>query len=412
MWSSPARYAVPILLALEVGVILIEDQQWTSEWRWAIDWAGAGVFLAGPLAGGLATWQAQAARRSPGEAAQVAGTPFRLFAFNAGGIFAWAALVHTVVIAGVVVACYRAGLTGVPEVAAIVMHWSLIAGCVSVGYTVGQFTSSRLAAPLSTVALVAFMIQASNGALPILWAEVAGATAPLTGLRYRPEVILGQLVLFWALVLVGLGVTKTARRSTYRFVVLGIASAAALSAAVALANAGEGRFVVRPSSALSQSCFGEAPEVCVLEDMKVHGPAIHAILQSVERAAGPSATLPTKYVQVLGSEGPSESARQFMVDAGMIQNNEVSAEMLIRYVAWNRKCLLADEAPPAEAVGLISDLAMVLLDRANQQDPADNRLLTAFNSLPRPVQDQWIADASKASNECAFDAIPEWLTQS
>lgn len=218
MKASPARYALPLLLGLEVGVVLIEGREWTSEWRWAIDWAGAGVFLAGPLAGGISAWQAQAARRAPGEAAQAVGSRLRIFAFNAGGVFAWAALVHTLVVLLVILYCYRSGLTGWPNPASIVLHGSLLAGCVSIGYIAGQFSVSRLLAPVTTMVLLVVMIQASNGALPTMWVEVAGATAPLAGLRYRPDVTAGQLVLFWGPALVALGVTKGFGRPLVRVV--------------------------------------------------------------------------------------------------------------------------------------------------------------------------------------------------
>lgn len=408
--ASPALYAAPILAGLEFGVVLIEGQ-WRSEWRWVVDWAGAGVFLAGPMAGGLTAWKAQAVRRAPGEAAQVVGTPLRLFAFTAGGVLGWAALVHAAVVAIMIADGYSSGLTGWPHPEIIVLHWSLLAACVATGYIAGQLTMSRLLAPITSVALLTFMVQASNGALPTLWVEVAGATAPLAGLQYRPEVVVGQLVLFWALVLVAVGATKGNGRSLFRNLTLGVGVFAVIVGAAGLASAEQNRFSVVPTEQLGQRCFGASPKVCVLGDTIDFGPELRQVFAAFEAAAGSDSTLPSTYIQVMGTEGPSDQHRQFVLDPGVIEQGEVRPEGLARYIVWNRKCLLDDRPPPGRAVDLVADLEMVLLDRlADGASRGDSRLLAAFKSKPAADQDAWIAQMLAATNECAYGEMPEWLT--
>ncbi len=405
--SSPALLALPALLGLELGVVLLQGDGWTAEWRWAVDWAGAGIFLAGPFAAGLATWQSQLAVRTTSEAVQPLRRPLRVCAFHAGGVWVWAALAHALVVALVVAMAYRSGASGVPDLGPVLLHWLFLAACVSVGYLAGQLVETRLMAPVVALTLLFAIIEASNGALPMMWVEVAGATAPLTGLAYRPEIVVAQSAACVALLTLAATISRGVARPKVQWAPFALGVAVLVVAAGWLSSTEASRFQVE-ATAVTRECVGSSPRVCMIDDSADLGPAVQRALADLHAAAGPRATLPTTYTQVVTGPAPS-GARAFVLNPGAIVGGEALPEVLVNYVVWNHDCLTGDHAPPSRAVELMSDLSVVLLSRADPSRPDPDRLMRLFDRLTPVEQDTWIAEATAASDRCAFDEISDWL---
>lgn len=406
--SSPAFWALPCLLGLELGVVMLMATDWTAEWRWAVDWAGAGVFLAGPLTAGLAAWQAQMISRTTGEAVMPLRAQARVFAFQAGGVLVWATAAHALLVCVVVATAYGEGAVGFPVLTPVLQHVLFLAACLAVGFLAGQLSESRLLAPAVVVVLVFLVIQASNGALPTLWVEVAGATSPLAGLDYRPGVVLAQVGACLALVAIAASVARGVVRPVVRWAPLGTAALTLVVAAGWLSATEANRFTVAADLSAARECIGRAPRVCLLADSSSVGPAVQEALADLHAAAGPVAILPTTYVQVVSGRAP-DGARAFVLNAGAVADGRASRESLVTFVAWNQDCLLTDDAPPSRAVELVSDLATVLLARAEPGRPDPDRLMRLFARLEPEQQDAWVADALAASDRCAFEEIPDWL---
>lgn len=406
--SSPALLALPCLLGLELGVVLLQGTDWTAEWRWAIDWAGAGVFLAAPFAAGLAAWQSQVTSRSIGEAVQPLRSPGRVFAFNAGGVLVCAAAGHLVVVALVVATVYRAGAGGIPDLAPVLLHWLFLAAAVAIGYAAGQVAETRLLAPCLALVVLFCVIEASNGSLPTLWVEVAGATGPLAGLAYRPEVVAAQAVVFVSLLVIAASVSRGVARPLVRWVPAGAGAISLVLAAGWLSATEASRFTQVAAGDVARQCFGQAPEVCVIDESAAAGPAIQQALADLHHAAGSRAELPATYAQVVSGPAPA-GARAFVLSPGAVVDGRAVPDVLVTFVVWNHDCLSGDHAPPGRAIELISDLSVVLLSRLEPDRPDPDRLTRLFDRLPPGEQDAWIAAALSASERCAFDEIPDWL---
>jgi hypothetical protein len=406
--SSPGLLGLPAFIGLALGVVLLQGTGWTAEWRWAVDWAGAGVFLVGPLAAGMAAYQSQAAGRASGEAAIALRSPVRFFAFHAGGVFCWAALAHALVVLLVLVATWRAGTSGVPDLRPMALHCLFLAAHVGLGFVAGQLTETRLLAPIMTVLLLVVVIEASNGALPTMWVEVAGATMPLAGLAYRVDVVAAQSVAFLAALTLAAAVSRGVVRPRVRWAPFGTAVLALVLAGTWLSATEATRFTQVADQDVRRECHGSGPQVCLLEESASSGPAVQEVLASLHVAAGGPAGLPEVYVQVVSGETPGD-ARGFTLGPGAVVDGRAVADVLVQYVVWNRDCLRTDHAPPGRAVELLSDLAVVLLSRADPRRADPDRLLRLFDDLDRAEQDAWIASALAASDRCDFAAIPDWL---
>lgn len=407
MRSSAGLPMLPVLVGLEVGVVLVEGQSWHSEWKWALDWAGAGVFLSAPMAGGLAAWHAQHPRCPAGEAAQAVGSRSKLLLMEAGGVLVWAIVAHVLTVAWVVAYCWHAGLSGWPNPWVVTLHISFIASCVAVGSIAGRFSPSRLLPPLVAILMLLFVIESSNGSLPVLWVEVAGATAPLSSLEYRPEIVLTQMCAYWAIVVVAQALTTGVGSRVVRWSCLTIGCLVVAAALARLSAERPERFEALSANKVDSTCVGSRPEVCVAYEMTLRAEEIQGIFADIHDIAGSRAKLPLRYVHVAGYAEGSEADRQFELESYWLKD-QTAESVLTRYVVWNRACLLADDPPPSRAVDLLADLEMVLLHRLGQLHN-ESRLMDKFDRLPQHVQDQWIADSLAASNQCDFARIPDWI---
>ena len=138
------------------------------------------------------------------------------------------------------------------------------------------------------------------------------------------------------------------------------------------------------------------------------GRVVQQVFADLQAAAGPVASFPSTYVQVLSGTAP-EGSRAFVLDPGAVAEGRAVPEQLVTFVVWNHDCLLSDHAPPGRAIELLSDLSVVLLGRADPTRPDPDRLMRLFDRLDGEEQDAWVAAALAASDRCAFDEIPDWL---
>lgn len=409
--SSRALWAIPVLLGLEIGILLGESGAWRSEWRWALDWAGAGVFLAGPVAAGFAAWHAQRLHRSPGEPALALGRRWRIASFAVLPIFAIAALVHVVALGWIATEVFRVGTRGAVDPMAVSLQFLLLLFCVCVGAAIGFAWRGRLVPPAVALGGAFVMVQASVGVLPALWIEMAGATAPLTGLRLRADVaVLQALTWLSGLLLVWAAVTIRSKVSTGGVLLRGVAVMALVVPAAFLAAMPQERFAVVPTSSQALECAGAEPRVCVVAGGGVAAQEVQQVFASIHAAIDDRESLPHEYVQVVGGASPAAPGRQFVIQPDTVSNGRVIPERLVRYVVWNRECLMGDAPPTGEGLERVADLEAIITARLSAGDTTNlDRVTRAFLKRPRVDQETWISAALAASDSCDFQSVPEWL---
>ena len=407
---SPVRFLVPLIIGIEVATLFATDSGWRTEWRWAADWSGAGTILVGPVLAGVAAWRAQSVRRTRGELIAAARAGGRSYAGELIGIGGWAVISHVLVVVVAVGACYAAGLRGVPPLWPVLLQLLNLGFSIGIGYVLGQFSESRLLPPVTSIALLFAVAKSASGPVPPLWFEVAGATAPLAGLDYRPAVWVAQAVAAAALLLLPLSALRFPAAHSYRLVVGVVAVACVVPSLMLLATTEQSRFTLSRSTA-ALACRGTDPVVCLRSENMLGIADIHAVLQALTQAAGPGAGAPTRFVQVTNADTRAVDGRSLMINSSTVSAKGVRPDLIAHYFVWNRVCLQRHTPPPVDAQVAGEQLSELLQVRAGLLDPAslNDTAVTRFLRAPEAEQQAWIDQLMKASDRCAFDAFPKPL---
>lgn len=290
--------------AIAVGVVALQlvhvgfrPTGWVHEWRWAVYQYQFSTVLLAPLAAGGA---AVLGRRWARARSQLA-TGARGGTALVGGVVPLAVVVVLAYLGSFVAVVARAEAVGWPspaDLAPFVPALAQLLLVVAVGYVAGWTTRSWLAAPLVAVVVFGALLGGwLAGRTPLV--QVGGATASLVGLAVDPDVVVGQVVGYLALVgaLLG-GVVAHLRRSS--------PVPPALAATVAgVAVAGLAVHPGDPLVAIDEPlvCEGTAPTICTAEPYRHLAPDLRVRVEPV-----------LERLRAAGVEPPTELRQAFYLD--------------------------------------------------------------------------------------------------
>lgn len=410
LWWSPVKYLVPVLVGIETAALLNQGMRWRGEWAWTVDWVGGSVFLLGPVVSGIAAWRASASLARLGEAADVVANPRRATVAELVGVIGWAWICHVAGLAVALGISAGSGAAGLPGLLPLLPQLLIIAGFAGLGALLGALVPNPLMAPLTTVVLLVCTTQFASGALPSLWVTVGGATTSLAGLRYDPAVLATQTVFGLALLLLGVSVRRSATGPLQVHRTLAVVPlVAVLATGTWLAGTGSSRIEPDPRP-VALACGGSDPVVCVRPESTAAGAPLehtfHALAEAAH-AAGVAHT-PQRFEQVVAAQPNPKGARAFVLNPGAVVGQDVDAPLVVHYFVFNRACLTSDVAPPAEAMGRLDTVGLLLAVKAHFVDPAQiNDLgLKALLAMAPDAQADLVGRALAASDSCRFADVP------
>lgn len=276
---SVGRPAILAATAVIIANVMLRDREWVHLWDWAwFNYHFVTIFL-GPLAAGLGAWEGARLARAH-DFLDSAGAARRALVSAGGAVFAWLLLPYLAGLAWVSVMVMRTDAPGGPgiiEFSTLGPALAFLAAWVMVGAAAGYRLRSPLSAPLAAV--VSFAVILTLYIVNYMLVRVGGATGSTLGLAPRPEIQLGQLMLYvntavWALT----SATRPAKaplRDPGRLLPL---SAGTLVIAVGLAiffDSGPD-FRDRP---VALRCFGQEPQICLVPGYDGHPERVRAAFE-------------------------------------------------------------------------------------------------------------------------------------
>lgn len=270
-------YALPLFVGLEIVSLTSRDRIWAIEWQWATSWANAILVILGPLTAGVAAAESTHLRRHGGWLITRQGAAGRLkaHASRALAVGTWAVAAHAAAMAITwIIVASRHHEVGSLEWRLIPPAFLLLIASACVGSAVGWLLPHLIVAPM--VAVLGYLLPAASIGSSQLFL-VGGSTAPLSGLEYRPDVLVAQSVVW---LLCGLVAVVVLLRRSWASAVIATLSVAALVGAAAWVNS-LGPDTLRARPVIDFSCVGSSPAVCVPADYREVLSELDAVVRPV-----------------------------------------------------------------------------------------------------------------------------------
>ncbi|MFG3398852.1 hypothetical protein [Streptomyces parvus] len=281
---SAGRTLFPVLAVLVLANTLLRSMSWRYEWMWAAYQYNFTVMLLGPLFAGIATWEGYRLSRSH-EFLLSHQRTVRILSAAWASLFAWctaAFVLGLAVVYAIVLTAGTPGFMGGREALTALPALMLLGAEGALGLAVGWTSRSRLAAPLTAIAVFigSIWLYTSDFAPFIV---VGGASGSLIGLQPRIDTQVAQVICYLLLTLAALALgswvaTHYRRPHTALVVVLACLTAAS---AVHLANRPPLMLEARKGDVV---CTGEAPKICLGRSYTRFEPDLRARITSYTTA--------------------------------------------------------------------------------------------------------------------------------
>ena len=383
---SAAVIALPAFVAVLALHVALRSRPWVHEWLWTFDQHHFVFVLLGPVAAGVAAWDA-ASWSSTKAMCAVADRPASplVRSWAATTAIVWSAFLVALLATGAFAA--RAGAPGWPPVAALtttVPALAVLALCTALGASAGWLIERTLVAPVVSIVVFGLLI-ASYTHLPGLFVEVGGATSSLIGLAPRPGLQAAQVV--WCAAAAGTVLVLARRRwvpAAYPVVVVGTLVA---STAWVLSFGGD-RFREVP---VDVRCVGGEPSVCLAVGYEYLRAPLHDRFDRAGAALAATGVAHIRRVTQDIGDGDPDVIRVF----GEVHGDEdvVSAIMPLLVPS---ECETGDRADAYSSWMGIHDwlTSIVTGSPADEMAPADVRRGGA-------VAARWVVDAVERLRSCA-----------
>lgn len=364
---SAGVYAFPVLVILEVVNALARDREYAVEWLWSADWSGAALILTLPIAGGVAAAESITyRRRGVGELIDHSGSrPGRVHLARVWGLCFWVVASHVVGVTVCAGIASRQHDSGHFPVLLTLPAFLMLISVICLGAWLGWSLNSLFLPPLLAVLLYGISTAGWFGTRNLL--SAGGATVSLLGLRYRPEILVGQAV--WATCLAGaslaaLSMLRDASSWSARAVPV-LSAGIALATGVGLVHLGTDRVEVG-NQPPQWACAGQGPQVCVVDEYSQRLPAFRHLVEPLVRALADlePGQEPRRVEQRIGRPGMTSAAQ-----VGVRPQDSAPAQAAAFDLArWISRCP-ADDEPSEETFRLAAYLERVAFPTAPNPYP-------------------------------------------
>jgi len=381
---------------------------WQGEWARSFDWAMGAVILVGPVAAGIAAYDAQAyfGRRWRTISGNLARTG-RDLPLVVGATWWWASLAW-VLCALVALGVAATTSSGPPRIEAwaCLEVFAILFATSALGAVVGLVVPHLVAAPLAVVVAFCGPILASwlGTDEPFVY---GGATATLVGLRYDKgvavtllclDLLVGALLVCAAVVRVrGVRLAPIATMGAVgSFGVLIVIGVAAPSTANRYEPNPNVRFV----------CIDASPQICMAEATSRDMRAFDATARPMFRAlVAAHATVPARYQQVVGGAG-NPAAGSIMLSDDDLTRGEVSATDVALSVARPADCpAYYAEAAPHQALDAQAVIADWLLRRSGTGSARGWAGATIDDEIQAGGLDTWVRRTFEQLSHCELSSV-------
>lgn len=230
-----ATLAFPAMVAIEL-VILFSRGGWNHEWDWALAQAAQGTLLVAPLVTGLVAFD-RSRRVEPTLSLMAVSAPRGVRALLALPAAGWivSAAAWLVCVAVALAMAWRGGASGSPDAFAFVEPPVLLLASSCIGFAVGSWTRSVLAAPAAAAGM--FLSRILAGAMSLHLEGLLGAggsTGSLVTTDRTPQMAVSLMCVHLALACLAVAVAVprlsavARRRSAFSVALTGGAVVAAL----------------------------------------------------------------------------------------------------------------------------------------------------------------------------------------
>lgn len=281
---SVGRWLLIPALFLEYLMVTADDRAYAHDWEWAGSWAGGILVLLGPLAAAGAAWESGYLRRS-GSSRLMASPSDRsggVLALTTAATTCWLLGAHALgMVAAWTTTAMTHGEVGSFNPQYVAGQLVLLVAWTWAGSLIGWLMPLVVTAPL--VAILGYVLPASELVDPKSIALVGGASGPLSGLQPRAGLVLAQVT--WFAAVVALSAAGLGRATLRRGLAVTLTAAVAV---VALANVRSfGPATVEPAEApVGIICDRTAePAVCVLAERPDQLATVAAVVRAVTTTA-------------------------------------------------------------------------------------------------------------------------------
>ncbi|MGV9763005.1 hypothetical protein [Micromonospora tulbaghiae] len=389
-------WSAAVVVAVQAFNLLDRGMPWRGEWNWAVDWAGSGLIILGPLLAGLAAVDGGRLRNdSRLPQTRLLSRPFRAVIGLWATSFVPAAAAYMV---SVGVFLYLAdSATAVPRTPALLLSLVQVAAMMAYllfGSVVGRLLGAVVGAPTAVIAAIAIywnLGRSGGGFAPF---DVGSATSSLLGLQFSLEYLLAQasyMALFSAICLtVHAAMESRFRALTATGAVITVVALGALP--INVPRLGE-----HPVAATT--CTSGEITVCVYPEHERFLDGLARDVLAVRQAAtrvGIADLLPRSYVERVPGEGtrPADDGRgrlEIMPDyftSGKVPLANVVYAMVL---PWHCPQLFGEEPPPPaliDSVARISDALNAIAESPGSspkvtREEARETILTINQCEPR-----------------------------
>ncbi|WP_155246940.1 hypothetical protein [Salinispora arenicola] len=358
-------WSIVIVISVQAFNLFDRDMPWRGEWNWAVDWAGSGLIIIGPLLAGVAAvdgGKMKSERRLP--QASLISRPIRAIM----GLWLTSAVpAVTAYVLSVGIFLYIAdSATVVPRTPALLLilaQASALSAYILLGSVIGRMLGAVVGAPASAVGAVTIYWSLGRGGGDFAPFDVGSATSSLLGLQFSTTYILLQLSYLMAFMAGCLAVHAAINTRFQTPTAAGIAMAITLSSVVPIAMP---RFKEHEVSA--STCVSVQVTVCVYPEHERFLPDLARDVSIVQQAAsqiGIADLLPRVYVERI----PGEGIRSLDDQRGRleIKPNDFSAGKVpiadvvhAIVLPWHCPQLFGENPPPPHFVGDITRIADTL----------------------------------------------------
>ncbi|MER6592826.1 hypothetical protein ABT214_13415 [Micromonospora purpureochromogenes] len=366
-----------VVAAVQTFNLVDRGMPWRGEWNWAVDWAGSGLIILGPLLAGIAAVDGgrlgnerrlPQTHTLPGPLRAVWG--LWLTATVASSTAHLASLGVFLVLADSATAVPRG-----PSLLLVVAQLAALSAYILLGSVLGRLLGAVLGAPISVVGAVWVYWELGRSSETFSAFNVGAATSSLLGLQFSIRHLLLQLAYlagFVAVCFLVHAVTKPRLR---------VATVSAAFLMVAALNTVPNELPRLEGHPVSPSrCMADQVTVCVYPDHQRFLAGLSRDAARVRAAAdraGIGDLLPAIYVERVPGEGvrPADDQRgrlEIMPDhfeSGEVPTANVIYSMVL---PWHCPNLYGDSPPPpafSAAVDGIADMLTTLVDSDQNAPP-------------------------------------------
>ncbi|MDM7856243.1 hypothetical protein [Cellulomonas alba] len=403
---STARRAFVLLVAAGLFAVFSRET-WRGEWARTFDWAMGAVILVGPVAAGIAAYDAYT---TLGRAwRQISATMPRAgaeAALSACAVWLWSC-VAWLCVAIVAMTATVSSASGPPAV----QYWALVAvvgillAASAVGTAIGLLIPHLVAGPLAVIVVFCIPIACAWLDLPHIFV-FGGATGTLVGLRYSVGVVAMLLLLNLCVAVLAIAIASWAlrRNAAGRCTWALLAAPVAVFVVAVLLGPSTGNAFV-PDVHVAYDCTGQAPQICMARATSAHLAEVDAEARPLISAlAALGASLPSRYEQRFAAPDPTVGSIELSDDeltAGKVSKDDVALS-----IARPADCAAYyGPVPPDDALNaqaLIADWALRKSGTGNARGWVGAR---ADDAVISGKLDGWVRRTFDQLSKCEFDDI-------